>query len=256
MVDGVIETNNIPTEALPANGSAVARTVRGLRRMSLSAAEGDYLGSEGDLLSALGVSRPTLRQAAKVLESERLVSVRRGVNGGFYAVRPRTEDVMRLPALWLRLNNATLAQMNAANLLFAPTAAARAAHCRDETLRRRMQDFHDAIDLRMERTETQSERVEQDSGFIGLIGEMAGDPVLRLFLDIGYVFGMLQQDTSIYRDSRDRQIEWLVLQRRLSAAILSGDPDLATLISQRRGELIAKWIESDTAHRKAIDGER
>jgi len=40
--------------------------------------EGDVLPSEDDLMAELGVSKPTLRQAIRILESESLVTVRSG----------------------------------------------------------------------------------------------------------------------------------------------------------------------------------
>lgn len=56
-----------------------------LREIIWSAAEGQLLGSEEDLTAMLGVSRPTVRQVARLLEREGLLKVRRGVNGGYFA---------------------------------------------------------------------------------------------------------------------------------------------------------------------------
>src|SRR3546814_14470549 len=51
------------------------------------------LGSEDEVMRSLEVSRPTLRQALRLLEQEQLVSVRRGVGGGLFARRPTEEGV-------------------------------------------------------------------------------------------------------------------------------------------------------------------
>ena len=44
--------------------------------------EGEALPSEHELQARFGVSRPTLREAFRILESESLITVRRGAHGG------------------------------------------------------------------------------------------------------------------------------------------------------------------------------
>ena len=46
------------------------------------------LGSEDALITDLGVSRATIRQAARLLEREGVLRVRRGIKGGYFAARP------------------------------------------------------------------------------------------------------------------------------------------------------------------------
>src|SRR6476661_7873987 len=45
-------------------------------------AEGEALPAESALMAEFAVSRPTLREAFRVLESESLISIRRGARGG------------------------------------------------------------------------------------------------------------------------------------------------------------------------------
>lgn len=59
------------------------------------------MGSEDELLDRVGVSRVTVRQAARILEGEGLVSVRRGINGGYFAARPSVEMVEAVVCAYL-----------------------------------------------------------------------------------------------------------------------------------------------------------
>ena len=49
--------------------------------------EGDALLPESELMSQFGVSRPTLREAFRILESESLITVTRGARGGARLLR-------------------------------------------------------------------------------------------------------------------------------------------------------------------------
>jgi DNA-binding FadR family transcriptional regulator len=55
-----------------------------LRRLIVSGelSEGDSLGHEPELIERFGVSRPSLREALRILEAEGLISVMRGMLGG------------------------------------------------------------------------------------------------------------------------------------------------------------------------------
>jgi GntR family transcriptional regulator, transcriptional repressor for pyruvate dehydrogenase complex len=89
-------------------GSAARTTADVLREEIFSRGKAEeLLGSEDELIERLGVSRPTLRQAARILESEQLLSVRRGWNGGFFTRRPEASSVARMAGLFLRSQRAT-----------------------------------------------------------------------------------------------------------------------------------------------------
>ncbi|WP_310532482.1 GntR family transcriptional regulator [Novosphingobium sp.] len=65
-----------------------------LRDVALTAEEGTLLGSEDALVEMAGVSRVTVRQAARLLEREGLLKVKRGINGGYFASRPDADLVV------------------------------------------------------------------------------------------------------------------------------------------------------------------
>ncbi|MCW2829716.1 MAG: GntR family transcriptional regulator [Aeromicrobium sp.] len=70
--------------------------------------EGDSLPSEGVLMEQFGVSRPTLREAFRVLESESLISIRRGARGGARVHIPDGSVAARYAGLVLEHRGTTL----------------------------------------------------------------------------------------------------------------------------------------------------
>jgi GntR family transcriptional repressor for pyruvate dehydrogenase complex len=115
----------------PKTAELVAQT---LRRMIVRGElkDGDFLPHEAELMSHFNISRPTLREAVRVLESERLVEVRRGSRTGARVCVPGPEVVARPAALLLELSGATVADVFAARSVIEPAAARRLAQARDE----------------------------------------------------------------------------------------------------------------------------
>jgi len=90
-------------------------------------AEGELLPPELRLMTELGVSRPTLRQALRILENERLVRIHRGRNGGARVSRPSVRTAGRHLNNLLLYQGATLDDVHTARLLLEPAAVARIA---------------------------------------------------------------------------------------------------------------------------------
>jgi DNA-binding FadR family transcriptional regulator len=83
--------------------SAITLAASRLRAMVLSVPEGSFLDGEEAVQQRLGVSRPTLRQAARVLEREGLLRVRRGNNGGYFSARPNPDFIETTVASYLEV---------------------------------------------------------------------------------------------------------------------------------------------------------
>ena len=110
----------------PVRSPKTAELVAGtLRRMVVEGTlkDGDFLPNEAELMTHFGVSRPTLREAVRVLESERLVEVRRGSRTGARVRVPGAEIVARPAGLLLELSGATVADLLTAKSGIEPMAA-------------------------------------------------------------------------------------------------------------------------------------
>jgi DNA-binding FadR family transcriptional regulator len=92
-----------------------AQIVRGERN------EGDYLPPEGQLMESLGISRPTLREAFRILEAEGLISVVRGSRTGAQVHKPSVELVARYAGYVLESQGTTIADLYQARLAIEPS---------------------------------------------------------------------------------------------------------------------------------------
>ena len=221
--------------------SLVVRTARALADLSMAASDGAYLGAENDLLDQLAVSRPTLRQAAKIVESDRLIVVRRGLRGGFFATRPDARDAIRAPALYLRLNGANIAQVHAVTRLISEEAAAEASRCTDPQLRARLGALRASIESDDIADETSGEVIQRENELANLLGQMSGNPAILLFMEIVYAFGSLSRNLKFYHRAEDRLAN-RTRQRGLCDAVLARDSEEARLMMRRRSDLVSEWI--------------
>ena len=85
--------------------------------------EEDNLPPESTLIEEFGISRPTMREAFRILETEQLISVSRGSRGGARVRLPEVELVARYAGLYLQTRKTTVRDVRDARLLVEPPAA-------------------------------------------------------------------------------------------------------------------------------------
>jgi DNA-binding FadR family transcriptional regulator len=85
--------------------------------------EGDSLPQEGELVAHFGVSRPTLRSAFRILESESLLTIAKGAHGGPRIRYPTIDVTTRSVALLLRLRGTRMGDLFQVRATIVPAAA-------------------------------------------------------------------------------------------------------------------------------------
>jgi GntR family transcriptional regulator, transcriptional repressor for pyruvate dehydrogenase complex len=84
---------------------------------------GETLPAESLLMEQFGVSRPTLREAFRILEAENLLSVRRGSRGGARVIAPDASVAARYVGLLLQMQGATINDVYEARMIYEPPSA-------------------------------------------------------------------------------------------------------------------------------------
>lgn len=114
--------SNADAVRVPKTAELVARQIRnGIIRGELT--DGDTLPAEAHLIAEFEVSRPTIREAIRILESEGLVTVSRGARGGARISSPNYEMIARAAGITLQAKGVTIGDLYEMRTLVEPPAA-------------------------------------------------------------------------------------------------------------------------------------
>ncbi|MFI7194344.1 FadR/GntR family transcriptional regulator [Nocardia nova] len=145
---------------------------------------GDVLPTEARLMEEFGVSRPTLREAIRILEAEALISSRRGTRGGARVTGPDIGVAARYVGLILQLQGTTLADVYEARMISEPACAGLLAERHSEQDLRDLRACVEALsrlgDRGLDSPAAMSEWSELTSRFHRLITERAGNRTLAV----------------------------------------------------------------------------
>jgi DNA-binding FadR family transcriptional regulator len=122
-IDPVVERTNGPAPRAVKTGEVVANHLR--RRIARGElAIGEQLPPEEELTAVFGVARTTLREALRILESQQLISIRRGRGGGPVVTMPSIDSLAVDMAVILQLHGTTIGDLERARTLIEPKLAA------------------------------------------------------------------------------------------------------------------------------------
>lgn len=147
---------------------------------------GDRLSSERALIGQFGVSRATIREALRVLQSRGLVEVRHGDPGGPMVRADPGAGVTAVLGTLFRADQLTLANVIQFRMMVEGTAAALAAHAPPETVARIREAFEG-----MRGTTSWPEQVRADVLFHRRVAETSGNPLFPLVVDALHQFNSI-----------------------------------------------------------------
>jgi len=191
---------------------------------------GDQLGSERDLAAALGVSRSTLREALRVMQSLDILDVRQGK--GTFVKQPQSRPFTNLAELGGPERRRLLNQVTQARRMVDVEAARLAASAQDHALIADIREYFEASQVEPLRTQRE---FTMDLKFEQLIARASGNPYLveiqrtahKLYAEAWEQGGFIPRPAAI-RNEQHAQI---------LAAIEEGDPDAAAALMTLHFEL-------------------
>ncbi|MFW6092900.1 MAG: FadR/GntR family transcriptional regulator [Pseudomonadota bacterium] len=134
---------------VPKTAELVARELR-RRIIHGELNEGDSLPPESALIEEFGISRPTMREAFRILETEQLISVSRGSRGGARVHLPKVDLVARYAGLYLQSRNTTLGDVFKARMIIEPASVRLLAERRPARVLKELHALLDEVETHIE----------------------------------------------------------------------------------------------------------
>jgi GntR family transcriptional regulator, transcriptional repressor for pyruvate dehydrogenase complex len=214
-----------------------------LRDLILTREPGTQIGSLNEVAQLLGVGIVTVQQAARVLEHEGLLSVRRGPGGGYYGTRPDEAALERSLAAYLRVHGFGYREaLDMSSLLDCEIIPA-ATHCRDEKLREALR----ALVQRIDGCDSGADRVAFEEEFRELLFKMVVRPLIEFLLRV--TLRQYMENPSLIIFAGDEAVAiWKAGRRRVLEAVLQQDEALARFEAERfRQQVLAMLRKNDPA---------
>jgi GntR family transcriptional repressor for pyruvate dehydrogenase complex len=218
----------------------VSATASKLRDMILAREPEARLGSLKEIARLLSVGIVTVQQAARVLEHEGILSVRRGPGGGYYGTRPDEAALERSFGTFLLAHGfgyrEALEMMSLLDCEIIP-AAARSA---DDAQREVVRDMSERADL----CYTTEQRIAFEHELRELLGKLVSRPLIEFLTKVtrGLYKG---HPTAIVFTGEDGVRAWKAGRRRMLQAIVQQDEALARFEAERyRQEVLARLRKS------------
>jgi GntR family transcriptional regulator, transcriptional repressor for pyruvate dehydrogenase complex len=244
----------------PLSGAKIASTIADdLRSLIVRTGRaGDFLPPERTLIERYDVSRPTVREAIRMLEAEGLITVRRGARGGAVVNQTSIDAMSRTFGVYLQQRHVRLKDVFDARLIIEPNAARLAALCVPpdvsvlEAVLEREAASTDDLHNELARTEVEfHQALLNASGNVTLagFGHLLTEIITRH--DVNSV-AILQQTTVAHRRRLAREVHRAHI--RLLETVRAGDADEAERVMRSHLNEYLKAMPIDPDERADVVG--
>jgi DNA-binding FadR family transcriptional regulator len=199
--------------------------------------EGDVLPSQESLFGEFGVSAPALREAIHILETDGLISVRRGNVGGAVVHHPTAERTAHMISMVLQARSATPVDVSEALMHLEPICAGMCA-ARADRLTEVVPYLQDEIELQSAQFDESSQYVPNARRFHeALVARCGNEPMILLIGSLELIWSA--HESSVWSDDGestamvDKTMRAALRDhQRLLNAISEGNPARAVRLAQ------------------------
>jgi len=139
---------------------------------------GQTFATEAELLQTFDVSRPTLREGIRILESQGVLAQRPGPGGGLVIQRPNLDMLAHSLSIFLRFNDVPFLTVLQAREVIEPALAAEAAASGTDEDFRAMEE---SIERMKALGEDQTAFINENREFHSIVARASGNKVLETF---------------------------------------------------------------------------
>jgi len=199
---------------------------------------GDALEPESLMLERFGISRASLREALRILETQGLITIKPGPRGGPSVAHVSSRDFGRMATLFFQVMRVTLGDVIEARLVLEPVMARMAAERHDpelnELLRQNVEAHHEARDDRTWLAVTQH--------FHSMVCGMSGNQLLNLLA--GALKDIYTERVSTYVFPEENRDHVRATHSAIAEAIITRDAGTAEKLMHDHMATLAQFFEA------------
>ena len=214
-----------------------------LRDLILDTEPDAQIGSLNEVAQQLGVGIVTVQQAARILEHEGLLTVKRGPGGGYYGARPDGSAIERIFATYMRVYNFGYREAFEMMMLLDCDIIPAAAKSQDKELHLSIK----ALTARIEHCEKPEDRIRFENDLRETLFKVAERPFLELLARVTMQLYKMQSKSALFSDA-DMVGIWMTGRRRILEAISNQEPELARFEAERYRSIIMVYLSSEAAN--------